>query len=135
MLTVFLTALLFHLFGHLVSSSWTCWSENVLIYLLLGFGNISYSDIWILILYNILIYNILISFLYRSYCLSQFTFGLETTTLNKTSIDFLNISQNNLIRYMLHLKSRSSMTTLLRVLRIHKIDELYISSKLSFLNT
>jgi hypothetical protein len=27
------------------------------------------------------------------------------------------------------------MTTLLRVLRIHKIDELYISSKLSFLNT
>ncbi len=65
------------------------------------------------------------SFLYRTYCL---TFGLETTTLNKTSIEFLNISQNNLIRCMLRLKSRSVMATLLRVLRIHKIHELYISS-------
>ena len=36
---------------------------------------------------------------------------------------------------MLNLKSRSIMTTLLRALKIHKIEELYISSKLSFLNT
>ncbi len=70
------------------------------------------------------------SFLYRTYCLSQFTFALETTTLNQTSIDFLNVSQNNLIRYMLSLKSRCVMTTLLRVLKIHKIEELYVSSKL-----
>ena len=75
------------------------------------------------------------SFLYKTYCLSQFTFALETTTLNQKSIDFLNVSQNNLIRYMLNLKSRSIMTTLLRALKIHKIEELYISSKLSFLNT
>jgi hypothetical protein len=36
---------------------------------------------------------------------------------------------------MLKLKSRCIMTTLLRVLKIHKIEELYIGSKLSFLNT
>jgi hypothetical protein len=36
---------------------------------------------------------------------------------------------------MLRLKSRSVMTTLLRVLKNHQIDELYISSKFSFLNT
>jgi hypothetical protein len=61
------------------------------------------------------------SFIYKTYCSSQFTFGPETTTLNKTSIDFLNISQNNLIRYMLRLKSRSVMSTLIRVLKIFKI--------------
>ncbi len=36
---------------------------------------------------------------------------------------------------MLRLKSRSVMSTLLRVLKIYKIEELYLSAKLSFLNT
>ncbi len=74
------------------------------------------------------------SFLYKTYCLSQFTFALETTTLNQISIDALNIAQNNLKRYMPNLKSLSLMNTLLRVLKIYKVEELYMSSKLSFLN-
>ncbi len=72
------------------------------------------------------------AFLYKTYCLSQFTYALETTTLNQTTIDALNISQNNLIRYMLGLRSRSRMTSLQRVLCIQKIEELYVNTKLYF---
>ena len=37
------------------------------------------------------------SFIYKTYCLSQFTYGLETSVLNKDTRDYLNICQNNIL--------------------------------------
>jgi hypothetical protein len=50
------------------------------------------------------------SFLYKTYCLSQFTYGLETATLKATTIQTLNIAQNNLIRQIIGLQKNCHMT-------------------------
>ena len=41
------------------------------------------------------------SFIYKTYCLSQFTYGLETTVLNIETRKYLNTCQNNIIRKIL----------------------------------
>ena len=43
------------------------------------------------------------AFIYKTYCLSTFTYGLETTVLNKSTRDYINLSQNNVIRQMIGL--------------------------------
>ena len=75
------------------------------------------------------------AFLYKTYCLSQFTYGLETTTLKAETRDFLNTSQNNLIRQFIGIDKFSHMTNILKSLKIYNFYDLYISSKLSFLET
>ena len=69
------------------------------------------------------------SFIYKTYCLSQFIYALETTTLLKGTRDYLNISQNNLIRQIISLPKTCHMTNLLRLLlKIFNFEELYIST-------
>jgi hypothetical protein len=75
------------------------------------------------------------SFIYKTYCLSQFTYALETTTLLKKTRDYLNVSQNNLIRQIIGLPKTCHMTRILKLLKIFNFEELYISSKLSFLTS
>jgi len=75
------------------------------------------------------------SFLYKTYCLSQFTYGLETSTLNVKTRDYLNIAQNNLIRQIIGLEKYCHMTEILKIIQIFKFDELYISTKLSILES
>jgi hypothetical protein len=75
------------------------------------------------------------SFLYKTYCLSKFTYALETTILNKLTINQLNINQNNLIRQILGINKFSHMSNILQCMRIHNFEDLYILSKLSFLDT
>jgi hypothetical protein len=75
------------------------------------------------------------AFLYKTYCLSQFTYALETTTLNHKTKHFLNISQNNIIRQILGLKRFCHMSNILKCLRIYDFNTLYIKSKLSFLES
>ncbi|RNA34388.1 hypothetical protein BpHYR1_042169 [Brachionus plicatilis] len=75
------------------------------------------------------------AFIYKTYCLSQFTYGLETLTLNKSTRNYLNISQNNLIRQILVLKPRCHMTSVLNALQLFNFDQLYVFSKLSFIST
>ena len=75
------------------------------------------------------------SFIYKTYCLSQFTYALETTTLLKGTRDYLNISQNNLIRQIIGLPKTCHMTRLLKLLKIFNFEDLYISTKLSFLDS
>ena len=41
------------------------------------------------------------SFIYKTYCLSQFTYGLESSVLNKDTRDYLNICQNNILRQII----------------------------------
>lgn len=74
------------------------------------------------------------SFLYKTYCLSTFTYGLETTSLLKKTRDYLNIAQNDLIRNFIGIGKYSHMTNLLKCLKIFNFENLYIFSKLTFLN-
>ena len=75
------------------------------------------------------------AFIYKTYCLSQFTYALETTTLRKKTRDYLNVSQNNLIRQVIGLPRLCHISNILRCIKIFNIEDLYISSKLSFLNS
>ena len=74
------------------------------------------------------------TFIYKTYCLSTFTFGLETTTLNKETRDYLNTCQNNLLRQIIGLKKFCHMSRILKCLKLFNFEELYLSSKLSFLS-
>jgi len=75
------------------------------------------------------------SFLYKTYCLSQFTYGLETTTLTPETLKILNIAQNNLVRQIIGLQRNCHMTDILNAIKILDINSLYLKSKLSFVNT
>ena len=75
------------------------------------------------------------SFLYKTYCLSTFTYALETTTLKAATRDFFNICQNNIIRQIIGLNKFSHISEILKILKLFTFEELYIGSKLSFLET
>ena len=53
----------------------------------------------------------------------------------KKTRDYLNLSQNNLIRQIIGLPKTCHMTRILKLLKIFKFEELYISTKLSFLSS
>jgi hypothetical protein len=41
------------------------------------------------------------AFIFNTYCLSEITNGLEVMSINKKTINTMNVMQNNLIRYLL----------------------------------
>lgn len=61
------------------------------------------------------------------------TYGLGIVTLNQTSINTLNINQNNLVRQMFNLRYTCHMSDVLKVLKILKFYQPYLFSKLSFI--
>ena len=63
-------------------------------------------------------------FLYKIYCLSQFTYALETSTLNKKTRQYLNIAQNNLLRQFVGLKYYFHISKILN------FEKLYLKSKM-----
>ena len=75
------------------------------------------------------------SFIFKTFCLSLFTYGLETTVLNKETIDYLNICQNNLLRQIIGLHKSCHMSNILKSLKIFKFEDLYAFTKLSFLKS
>ena len=75
------------------------------------------------------------SFIYKTYCLSQFTYGIETTVLNKETRDYLNISQNNILRQILGIHKYCHMSKILKCLKVFDLENLYVYSKLSFLKS
>ena len=75
------------------------------------------------------------SFLYKTYCLSQFTYALETSTLNKKTRQYLNIAQNNLLRQFVGLKYYCRISKILNILKILNFEKLYLKSKLSFIKS
>ena len=75
------------------------------------------------------------AFIYKEYCLSQFTYGLETSVLNKETRNYLNTCQNNILRQILGLHKLCHMSKILKCLKIYNFEDLYIFSKLSFLAT
>ena len=75
------------------------------------------------------------SFIYKTFCLTQFTYALETTTLHTSTRDYLNTSQNNLIRQIIGLDKFCHISNVLKSLKIFNFEQLYIFCKLSFLRS
>jgi hypothetical protein len=77
--------------------------------------------------------NFLQSFIYKSFCVSRLLYGLEIISLNKKTLNSMNISQNNIIRYMTGLSKHSHISNTRKILKILSIDELFIYMKLVFI--
>ena len=73
------------------------------------------------------------SYFYKTFCLSKLVYGLEFMNLNNSNIKNLDLQQNSLIKYMLGLSKYSHVTDVFRVLKLFRMNELYIFAKLSFL--
>ena len=72
------------------------------------------------------------SFIYKSFCISRLLYGFEILPVNKKTRNSMNLSQNNLIRYMTGLSKNSHISNTRKILRILSIDELYRYMKLIF---
>ena len=70
---------------------------------------------------------------YKSFCISRMLYGLEIMTINKKTLKSLNISQNDIIRYMTGLSRNSHISSTLKILKVFNIFELYQYMKLIFL--
>ena len=72
------------------------------------------------------------SFIYKSYCISRLLYGFEILTVNKKTLKNMNISQNNIIRYITGLSRNSHISNTRKILKFLSIDELYSYMKLIF---
>jgi len=72
------------------------------------------------------------SFIYKSYCISRLLYGFEILTISKKTLKNMNISQNNIIRYMTGLSRNSHISNTRKILKLLSIDELSSYMKLTF---
>ena len=73
------------------------------------------------------------SFIYKSFCVSRLLYGLEIMSLNKKTLNSMNVSQNIIIRYMTGLSKHSHISNTRKTLKILSIEELFIHMKLVFI--
>jgi hypothetical protein len=69
---------------------------------------------------------------YKSFCLSRLLYGFEILSVNKKTLNKLNVNQNNIIRYMTGLSKHSHISNTRKVLKILSINELNDYMKLIF---
>ena len=67
---------------------------------------------------------------YKTFCLSRLLYGFEIFSVNKSTINKMNVNQNNIIRYMTGISKHISNTR--KILRILSINELNDYMKLIF---
>ena len=65
------------------------------------------------------------SFIYNTFCLPKLTYGMGLYALKRETLNLLNVSQNNLVRYMLGIPYRSHISDINKVLNIVSIEYLY----------
>ena len=73
------------------------------------------------------------SFIYKTFCISKCLYGIELMSLNKSTINKINVNQNILIKSMLGKSKYCHTSDLLKVLRVFDINNLIIFMKLSFI--
>jgi hypothetical protein len=64
------------------------------------------------------------SFIYKSFCILRILYGFKIITINKKTLKKLNISQNDLVRYMTGLSRNSHISEILKILKLFNINEL-----------
>ena len=72
------------------------------------------------------------SFIYKSFCISRLLYGLEIISINKKTLNKMNVSQNNIIRYITGLSKYSHISNTRKILRILSVSNLYDYMKLIF---
>jgi hypothetical protein len=71
--------------------------------------------------------------IYKYFCISRLLYGFEIMLVNKKTLKFLNIQQNNIVRYMTGLNKNSHISNALKILKLFKIEELYLYMKLIYI--
>jgi hypothetical protein len=69
------------------------------------------------------------SFIYNTYCQPMGTYAFGLMTINKQTIQKLNIMQNNLIRYTLGIPYKTHIKLLLKCLNIIDVETVYLINK------
>ena len=72
--------------------------------------------------------------LYKTFCRTKGTYAMESICLKKDTLLKLDIMQNNLIRIFIGLSRKCKMSSLLRVLKIDKINSYYFIQKSKFIS-
>jgi hypothetical protein len=72
------------------------------------------------------------AFIYKSFCISRLLYGFEILSVNKKTLLKMNVSQNNIIRYITGLSKNSHVSNTRKILKILSINELYSYMKLIF---
>jgi hypothetical protein len=75
---------------------------------------------------------LLLLLLYKSFCITRLLNGLEIISINKKTLNKLNVSKNNIIRYITGLSKNSHISNTRKILRILSINNLYDYMKLIF---
>ena len=73
------------------------------------------------------------SYVYKTFCISRLLYGFEIMFVNKKTLKYLNIQQNNIVRYMTGLSKNSHISGVLKILKLFNIEELYYYMKLIFI--
>jgi len=73
-----------------------------------------------------------IGFIYKQYCQSILRYGLECLYLPEYKLHEYNVKQNVMLKQAIGLSKYTLSTPLLNVLRVEKIEEIYIKHKLYF---
>ena len=72
------------------------------------------------------------AFVYKSYCISRMLYCFEIFNLNKKTLNYLNLNQNMIIRYMTGLSKNSHISGVTKILKLFNIHDLYFYMKLIF---
>ena len=67
------------------------------------------------------------AYIYNNYCLPKCTYGMGIFALNKSTINKINVSQNNLFRYCLGIPYKSHISNIMKALKILDAETLYYS--------
>ena len=70
--------------------------------------------------------------IYKSFCISRILFGFEIMNINKKTLKWLNIGQNDIVRYITGLSRNSHISNTLKILKLFDIYDLYFYMKLIF---
>lgn len=98
----------------------------------------SYKTIFYLKHIGIASYNLdpfLQLFIYRTICLSNVKYGLESCFVSASTLEELNLFQNKIIKFMLHLGKYNHISRILRMLRTFNLKQLYVYTKLCFIES
>ena len=73
------------------------------------------------------------AFIYKTFCVSKITYALELMTIDKKTLNDINLNQNFLIRFMVGISKYSHISEVRSILKIQDFHHLYLSYKVNFM--
>ncbi len=72
------------------------------------------------------------AFIFNTFCLSKLTYAIEIMSIDKKTLNCMNVMQNNLLRYLLQLNKHNHLSSIQQALKIFNFKQLYYKYKLGF---